>query len=119
MSRLSMMLQAPVTALTISAALVAGATYTLDVPSTIPAAVALVLAAIIVVERFAAGLVAAARYRDLAGLCFVPVHIVRNTAWVAAMIVWSIRTLSGSRRGLLCERKTRACDREKGCRCNE
>jgi GT2 family glycosyltransferase len=96
-SGLSMMLQGPLTALTVAAGAIAVAAAVADTPWVVPASVALALAVVLIAERFAAGLWAAILFRDVAGLCFVPVHAVRNLAWVAAMAAWSARTLFGVR----------------------
>ena len=96
-SGLSMMLQGPVTAFAIVAGTVAVAASTAGRSWIVPASTALALAAALAVERFSTGLWAAALFRDPAGLCFVPVHLVRNVAWVAAMAVWSARTVFGIR----------------------
>jgi cellulose synthase/poly-beta-1,6-N-acetylglucosamine synthase-like glycosyltransferase len=96
-SGLSMMLQGPVTAFAVAAGTVAVAGSTAGASWTVPAGTALALAAALAVERFSTGLWAAALFRDPAGLYFVPVHLVRNVAWVAAMAVWSARTVFGVR----------------------
>jgi succinoglycan biosynthesis protein ExoA len=44
-------------------------------------------------ERGCAGVRAAVRYRDRAGLFFAPVHLVRDIAWAAAIAVWLGRRL--------------------------
>ncbi|CAN5551649.1 hypothetical protein BH23ACI1_BH23ACI1_27160 [soil metagenome] len=49
-------------------------------------------------ERLVAGIRAAVRFRDAAGLLFVPMHLARDLAWVAAIVVWSFRRLRGVRR---------------------
>jgi cellulose synthase/poly-beta-1,6-N-acetylglucosamine synthase-like glycosyltransferase len=46
-------------------------------------------------ERAVAGVRAAARHRDAAGLLFVPVHLVRDLAWSAAIVVWIVRRVLG------------------------
>ncbi len=56
---------------------------------------AAVAAAPLVIERARAGVVAARRYRDAAGLLFVPVHLARDAAWAAAILVWTARRLAG------------------------
>jgi hypothetical protein len=96
-SRLPMMLQAPVTALALLATIGVGAARAIDAPAVVPASAAFALTAMLVLERFGAGLTAAVRFRDPAGLCFVPVHFVRNLAWVAALLAWSVRTLARRR----------------------
>jgi len=96
-SGLSMMLQGPATALAVAAGAIAVAAVAADAPWVVPASVALSLVAVLIAERFAAGLWAAVLFRDPAGLGFVPVHAVRNLAWVAAMTAWTARTLFGVR----------------------
>jgi glycosyltransferase involved in cell wall biosynthesis len=46
-------------------------------------------------ERLVAGLAAAIRFRDPAGLWFAPVHLGRDVAWAWALIVWTWRRLRG------------------------
>lgn len=53
---------------------------------------AMILSAL-VLERVAVGLGAAARFKESAGLWFAPVHLVRDLAWVAAVVIWSGRRL--------------------------
>jgi mycofactocin glycosyltransferase len=96
-SGLSMMLQGPVTAVALAVGLIAIGVEATGTSGIVPASVALALAAGLAVERFAAGAWAAVVFRDSAGLCFVPVHLVRNVAWVVAMTTWSARTLVGVR----------------------
>jgi len=45
------------------------------------------------VERLVAGIRAARRFRDPAPLLFPFVHLARDAAWVAAVVMWSIRRL--------------------------
>jgi hypothetical protein len=89
------MLQAPVTALAAIAAVAAVVASALGASPFVPIAAALALAAALVVDRFLAGLSAAIRFRDPAGVWFVPIHLVRNVAWVAAVFAWTARRLSG------------------------
>ena len=96
-SGLGMMAQAPATATVIVlAACAAGAHATGHSPA-LPATLAAVVALALVLERFSAGLIAARSSRSRAGFWFVPVHAVRNLAWVAAIVVWSCRRLRGAR----------------------
>lgn len=53
-----------------------------------PLAVALLVALALAGERAAAGLRAALRFRDPAGLLFPFVHLLRDVAWVAALAAW-------------------------------
>jgi hypothetical protein len=47
----------------------------------------------LVAERAAAGVSAARRFRDWTPLLFPGVHLLRNLAWVAAIVVWVARRL--------------------------
>jgi glycosyltransferase involved in cell wall biosynthesis len=53
------------------------------------------VAGVLALERMVAGVQAAARFRDPAGLGFAPVHLLRDTAWAAALGVWATRRLRG------------------------
>jgi glycosyltransferase involved in cell wall biosynthesis len=55
----------------------------------VPAAAAAVLGA----ERLVAGLAAAWRHGDAAGLLFAPVHLARDLAWAAAILTWAFRRI--------------------------
>jgi GT2 family glycosyltransferase len=46
-------------------------------------------------ERAVAGVRAAIRHRDPAGLLFPPLHLLRDAAWALAIVVWVARRLSG------------------------
>lgn len=63
---------------------------------------ALALAGVIVaglaLERLVAGVRAAVRHRDAAGLLFVPLHLLRDAAWALAIVAWSARRLAGRSR---------------------
>jgi hypothetical protein len=58
------------------------------------AASALLLAGL-TIERCAAGVAAARRFRTLTPLVFPALHLVRDVAWVAAIAVWLLRRGSG------------------------
>jgi len=61
-----------------------------------PAAVlAVVIVAGLVLERLAAGVRAAVRHGDAAGLLFVPLHLLRDAAWALAIVAWGARRLTG------------------------
>lgn len=51
----------------------------------------------LVIERLAAGVRAAIRHRDAAGLLFPPLHLLRDAAWALAIIVWAARRLARRR----------------------
>jgi hypothetical protein len=94
-SQLPMMMHAPLTAVIIAltaAGVVLAATGNGARVLLGPAAL---LLAVLVVDRLVAGVRAAWTFRDPAGLLFVPIHLARNLAWVAAIIVWSIRRVRG------------------------
>jgi glycosyltransferase involved in cell wall biosynthesis len=46
-------------------------------------------------ERAVAGIRAAIRHRDAAGLLFPPLHLLRNAAWALAIVIWAARRLAG------------------------
>jgi hypothetical protein len=64
-----------------------------------PSAVAAWMSAGIIValfaERCVAGVRAAVRFRDPAGLLFAAVHLVRDVSWTAAIASWVVRRLRG------------------------
>jgi len=49
-------------------------------------------------ERLVAGVRAAIRHRDAAGLLFPPLHLLRDAAWALAIVVWTARRLKGAGR---------------------
>jgi hypothetical protein len=51
--------------------------------------------ACLALERLVAGVRAAVGFQDPAGLLFVPMHLMRDVAWVAAIVVWSLRRMRG------------------------
>ncbi len=53
------------------------------------------VAAILALDRLVAGLEAALRFRDRAGLAFAPIHLLRDLAWAAALLAWTGRRLAG------------------------
>jgi hypothetical protein len=57
--------------------------------------VAGVIVAGLALERLAAGVRAAIRHRDAAGLLFVPLHLLRDAAWALAIVAWSVRRIVG------------------------
>lgn len=58
----------------------------------------LAIVAGLALERLAAGMRAAWRHKDAAGLFFVPLHLARDLAWCAAIVVWAGRRLLRRRR---------------------
>jgi len=59
------------------------------------ALIATLLFAGLVVERLAAGIGAARRFGDKTPLWFPLLHVGRDLAWVAAILTWSVRQVSG------------------------
>jgi GT2 family glycosyltransferase len=62
-----------------------------DGPWRLAAGLSLGLLAVLAGERLVAGLRAARAFRDAAGLWFVPIHLLRDLAWVAALAAWVVR----------------------------
>jgi glycosyl transferase family 2 len=52
---------------------------------------------VILIDRTVAGIAAARRFHSLTPLVFPALHLARNLAWVAAVVVWSTRRLVGRR----------------------
>ena len=96
-SRIAMMMHAPVLGAALLAALAAIVMAALGFSSAVPALVAVVLLGALVAERLVAGIRAAAEFRDPAGLLFVPMHLVRDLAWVIAIVLWCARRLRGAK----------------------
>ncbi|MGH7320501.1 MAG: glycosyltransferase [Candidatus Rokuibacteriota bacterium] len=94
-SGLGMILHAPLMLLVLATV---GATILLRLAGGpwVPAAVvASGLLMLLAFERLAAGLRAAVRFRDPAGLWFAPIHLLRDVAWAMALAVWLVRRLAG------------------------
>ena len=96
-SGVAMMLHAPLMGAALLAAVLAGVLAALGFPAVAPTLAAAVLFGGLAVERLAAGARAAVRFRDAGGLLFVPIHLVRDVAWVAAIAVWGMRRLRGAK----------------------
>jgi hypothetical protein len=94
-SRLTMMLHAPLMAMTCVLAAAAVILAIAGLRARLPATLAGVLLAILVLERLIAGARAAIAYRDSRGLLFVPIHLVRDVSWAAAIVVWLLRRVRG------------------------
>jgi len=95
-SRATMMLHGPVMGAAIAAIAVAIGFTIAGVSSRAPLVVAAVLLAILCIERLIAGVRAARTFGDNAGFWFVPVHLVRDFAWAAAIVMWIARRLTRS-----------------------
>ena len=94
-SRLSMMLHAPLFTLALLLLLVAAVLAAADVSPSVAVIPALIILAVLAIERFVVGARAAMAFDDSAGWWFVPVHFTRNAAWAAAVIVWMVRRARG------------------------
>jgi len=94
-SRLHMMLHAPLMAVAIASLGVAAILALVGMPWIVPTSIAVALIALLAVERFVAGVRAAAKFHDRSGLMFVPVHMVRDLAWASAIAVWLVRRMRG------------------------
>lgn len=64
-------------------------------PWRLPAATAAVVLCALAGERLVAGIAAAIRFRDPAGLAFVPAHLLRDLAWALALVQWTAHRLGG------------------------
>lgn len=53
------------------------------------------LLALLALDRLAAGIHAAVRFRDAAALGFLPIHLLRDVAWAAALVAWTTRRALG------------------------
>jgi hypothetical protein len=95
-SRWSMMLHAPLMAVAIAMALLAIVLWSVGSSGIVlPGVVATALVVILAADRLVAGLRAAIRFRDPAGLLFAPMHLLRDVAWAAAIVIWSVRRMVG------------------------
>ena len=88
-----MILHAPIMLGGVASLAAAGVLAVAGGPSAPFLASAVILVGALAVERFLAGLAAAVRFRDPAGLWFAPAHLGRDLAWAAAIAVWSARRL--------------------------
>jgi hypothetical protein len=59
------------------------------------AGASLMILATLALERFAAGCAAVRRFRDPTPFVFPVLHLARDFAWVAAIVMWSARRLLG------------------------
>jgi len=96
-SRIAMMSHAPLMAAAVLAALVAIVAAIVRGPVFWPAVTSALLLGILATERLVAGIRAAFRFRNPAGLLFVPMHLVRDVAWAGAIAVWGARRLRGAK----------------------
>lgn len=90
-----MMLHAPLMGLAVAGLVTAALLGIAGLPARVPLVLAGGIVAGLALERLVAGIRAAVAFRDPAGLLFVPMHLARDLAWVAAIVVWSLRRLRG------------------------
>lgn len=90
-SPIAMMLQPILTALAAAAAGAAALAAAAGTAWRPFAGVALALFGIVVLDRCVAGVAATRRFRSATPLIFPLLHVARNAAWVAAIIVWAAR----------------------------
>ena len=88
-----MMSHALLMALALAFLVVAAAMALLTGPPLPFVAAAGLIVAVLALERLVAGVRAAQRFRDRTALLFVPLHLARDVAWVAAAMVWTFRRI--------------------------
>jgi len=93
-----MILHAAGTAAALAAFAVAGLLAAAGASATAWLGLGACLLALLAAERTVAGLRAALRFRDPAGLLFPAVHLLRDLAWVAALLAWLPRRALGRAR---------------------
>jgi cellulose synthase/poly-beta-1,6-N-acetylglucosamine synthase-like glycosyltransferase len=94
-SPMRMMIQPVLTAAAVSASAAAAVLGSLGAQWRPAAAAAAALLIAVILERGAAGISAARRFRTATPLVFPALHIARNLAWVAAIVVWIVRRFAG------------------------
>jgi succinoglycan biosynthesis protein ExoA len=94
-SRLPMILHAPIMLAVTLALLAATGLAIAGAPWTAPALGAAALLVVLAGDRLASGIHATMRFGTVVGLYFVPVHLLRDLAWVAAQLRWTIHRLGG------------------------
>jgi cellulose synthase/poly-beta-1,6-N-acetylglucosamine synthase-like glycosyltransferase len=91
----AMMAHAPLMLAALVLGLIAIGLGLAGVPWRLPAWAGGLILAGLAIERAAAGLRAAIRHRDPAGLLFPPLHLLRDGAWAIAIVIWAARRLTG------------------------
>jgi hypothetical protein len=91
----AMMAHAPLMTMALGAGLASLGLGIAGLPWRTAAWVAAVMAGGLALERLVAGVRAAVRHRDAAGLLFAPLHLLRDAAWALAIVVWAARRLAG------------------------
>lgn len=94
-SRAGMMSHPVLMSFAVAGLAMAAAAALLGGPWRAVAAIAIALIAGLAIERGAAGVAAARRFRTLTPLVFPALHLVRDLAWVTAIAMWLARRLCG------------------------
>jgi cellulose synthase/poly-beta-1,6-N-acetylglucosamine synthase-like glycosyltransferase len=95
-SRILMMLHGPVMAAALAALAAAALCRIIGWPATVPAMTAGVLIGALLIDRMVDGVRAATVQGDPIGLLFPIAHLVRDVAWAAAIVVWTLRRVRGA-----------------------
>ena len=98
-SGLGMILHAPVMLVSGGALVVALVLAVTGGPWRLPTFTGLILLGVLTGERLIAGIQAAIRFRDPAGLGFVPAHLFRDLVWAIALLRWALRRGLGQASG--------------------
>ena len=91
----AMMVHAPLMAAALGGLLAAGILASVGGPARPLALASMAVIAGLACERLVAGVAAVRRFGDISPLAFPVVHLVRDLAWVVAIVRWSIRRLTG------------------------
>ena len=94
-SPVGMMLHAPAMLVAVLLLTAAGVLAPMGAPVAWLATAGAAVIVVLTLERAAAGLYAAVRFKEAAGLFFAPAHLVRDLAWAAAILVWLARKAFG------------------------
>jgi hypothetical protein len=90
-SGLSMILHVPIMLAALVSLTVACVAALLGGPWLFPASIALGMTGLLATERLFAGIRAARRFGDPAALWFPVFHLLRDVAWIAALVAWQMR----------------------------
>jgi len=93
-----MMLHAPLMLAALASAVASPLLWAAGLPWLPCLRLAAILVCGLAVERGIAGVRAAIRHRDTAGLLFAPIHVLRDIAWAFAIVAWGVRRLAGRER---------------------
>ena len=93
-SNAAMIAHAPAMFAAVACLLASATGWLAGLPSQVPFAIAIGLISLLAAERAIAGINAWQRSGDRLALAFPLAHLVRDTAWAAAIAVWSVRRLA-------------------------